>query len=168
MRSQHPGGSNAVQWKTFQSNLKRAKIEQSFGIHSIRHGYGTWLSKFIPHPNGFGLPIHMVSKAMGHANITSTQVYAQVDREVMLHKIQKANALMQQFGFDPEAFKILCSKSKASTSGGSMKFLSLPTQNLESIIGINPGDPSLWHTFCQHYQPLKSQIKCFIFEIVRC
>lgn len=67
------------------------------GAHSLRHTYGTYLLNYIPNPNGgYGYPIEIVSKYMGHASIASTEKYAVRDKEVLELQLQYANSLVFQ------------------------------------------------------------------------
>lgn len=68
---------NAVNSATslINKNLKfitsRAKVLKSISFHIIRH---TWATRTLR----FGVPIEIVSKILGHANIRETMIYAKI------------------------------------------------------------------------------------------
>lgn len=63
----------------------------SYGVHSLRHMYGSYLVNYFPAANGKrGLPMEIVQKLMGHASLKSTQRYAKHDTEVLAAELQAA------------------------------------------------------------------------------
>lgn len=68
---------NAINSATslINKNLKfitsRAKVLKSISFHIIRH---TWATRALR----FGVPIEIVSKILGHANIRETMIYAKI------------------------------------------------------------------------------------------
>lgn len=55
----------------FKQALKRAGINKDIGIHSLRHSYATHLLEA-------GTDIAFIQKLLGHANIKTTLLYAEV------------------------------------------------------------------------------------------
>ncbi|MDZ4824196.1 MAG: tyrosine-type recombinase/integrase [Flavobacteriales bacterium] len=55
----------------FEQAMKRASINKKVGIHGLRHSYATHLMEA-------GTDIGHIQKLLGHANITTTLIYAQV------------------------------------------------------------------------------------------
>jgi len=67
------GGQYSVRsaQNVFKAALKKANINKDAGIHSLRHSYATHLMEA-------GTDIGHIQKLLGHANITTTLIYAQV------------------------------------------------------------------------------------------
>jgi len=63
--------TRAIQ-KIFKKYARRAKLYANYSIHSLRHTYASLLLK-ASHNN-----LRLVQKQLGHARITTTQVYADV------------------------------------------------------------------------------------------
>ncbi len=57
--------------KNLKIITKRAKVEKSISFHISRH---TWATRALR----FGVPIEIVSKILGHANIRETMIYAKI------------------------------------------------------------------------------------------
>ncbi len=57
--------------KNLKFIMQRAKVEKSISFHISRH---TWATRALR----FGVPIEIVSKILGHANIRETMIYAKV------------------------------------------------------------------------------------------
>ena len=79
---------------TFKSYSKKAgtKLEKKYGLHSLRHMYGTYILNYMPIPGkGMGLPLAYVQKLLGHASPTSTQRYARRDVDILDGFIEHAN-----------------------------------------------------------------------------
>ena len=55
----------------FKAALKKANISKDKGIHSLRHSYATHLMES-------GTDVSHIQKLLGHANITTTLIYAKV------------------------------------------------------------------------------------------
>ncbi|TKB46502.1 integrase [Ferrimonas sediminicola] len=82
--------------KTFKSAATRAGMDDLFGIspHSLRHMYGVYVLNYLPPmKDGYrpGMPMSIVKVLMGHANITSTEVYAKHDEDMLEADILYAN-----------------------------------------------------------------------------
>lgn len=55
----------------FKNALNRAKIYRNVGIHSLRHSFATHLLEA-------GVDIVLIQKLMGHKNVKTTEIYAQI------------------------------------------------------------------------------------------
>lgn len=67
------------------------------GVHSLRHMYGTYLVNYFPKSDGgYGLPIAIVQKIMGHSTMDATQKYARHDKDLMAVELEYANSLIYQ------------------------------------------------------------------------
>ena len=66
--------------KIFKRNAKRARIDEHYSIHSVRHTYACFLLK------ASNWNLRLVQKQLGHSKITTTQVYA----DVMAPQMEKA------------------------------------------------------------------------------
>ena len=67
-------GIRALQ-KAFKSSCKKAgllEIKPSLHFHSLRHGFGSQMAKK-------GVPIHHIRTLMGHSNISTTNVYLELN-----------------------------------------------------------------------------------------
>lgn len=83
--------------KQFKAAAKKSGIVDTTCIspHSLRHTYGTYTLNYLPIPNGeFGLPIQYVRILMGHESLSSTEVYAKEDEDILKEQIQYANELL--------------------------------------------------------------------------
>ncbi len=71
--SSNRGGklTTAALQKVFRKSLKKAKITKPATFHSLRHSFATHLLEN-------GVDIRYVQKLLGHKNIRTTQIYAQV------------------------------------------------------------------------------------------
>lgn len=58
--------------KKFKEALRKTEIKQNYCFHSLRHGFASHLAQQ-------GVPIVTVSKLLGHSNISTTMIYAQVN-----------------------------------------------------------------------------------------
>ena len=82
IRSRDTGGhmtKRALQW-SFKTCARRAGLSRRYSIHCLRHTYACFLLK------ASNWSLRLVQKQLGHARITTTQVYA----DVMLPEIQAA------------------------------------------------------------------------------
>lgn len=61
------------------------------GLHSLRHMYGRYTLNYFPTENGFGLPLAYVKILMGHSSISSTEIYAIHDEDLLTAYIELAN-----------------------------------------------------------------------------
>jgi integrase/recombinase XerD len=83
--------------KQFKAAAKKSGIMDTTCIspHSLRHTYGTYALNYLPLPHGeFGLPIQYVRILMGHESLSSTEVYAKEDEDILKEQIQYANELL--------------------------------------------------------------------------
>lgn len=83
--------------KQFKAAARKSGIADTTCIspHSLRHTYGTYTLNYLPTPDGdFGLPIQYVRILMGHESLSSTEVYAKEDEDILKEQIQYANELL--------------------------------------------------------------------------
>lgn len=60
----------------FKQAMRKAKINKTIGIHSLRHSYATHLMEY-------GTDIQFIQKLLGHKDIKTTQIYTHVgDRQL--------------------------------------------------------------------------------------
>ena len=71
--------TRAIQ-KAFKRCAKKAKLPSHYSIHCLRHSYACFLYK------ASGWNLRLVQKQLGHAKISTTQIYA----DVMMSEIKKA------------------------------------------------------------------------------
>ena len=64
-------------WKLVKKYVKRAGIIRTVTPHTFRHSFAT-------HMIEGGADLRVVQELLGHASITTTQIYTQVDREYLL------------------------------------------------------------------------------------
>lgn len=64
--------SRSAMQKVFKKKAKAAGLPERYSIHSLRHTYATRLLK------SSGNNLRLVQKQLGHASVTTTQVYADV------------------------------------------------------------------------------------------
>ena len=58
--------------KNFKATLRKTEIKKNYCFHSLRHGFASHLAQQ-------GVPLVTVSKLLGHSNISTTMIYAQVN-----------------------------------------------------------------------------------------
>ena len=79
-----------IKYPTYQSCLKalrlRAGISFPFTSHCLRHTFGTMSLSA-------GIPIESIAKMMGHASISSTQIYAQVTDNKISEDMDNASSI---------------------------------------------------------------------------
>jgi site-specific recombinase XerD len=69
--------------KAFKRCIKGAGISSHFGIHCLRHTYGTHLYK------ASGYNLRLVQEQLGHASIRTTQVYASLFNEDVMRAVER-------------------------------------------------------------------------------
>lgn len=79
--SQPAGRGQAFSAARSKLSLPKGK---AYGVHSLRHMYGTYLVNYFPNSSGgHGLPMEIVQKLMGHRSISITQKYAKHDAQLI-------------------------------------------------------------------------------------
>ena len=68
----------------FSQWVRAAGIQRHYTIHSLRHAFATRLYEQTH-------DIRLVQRALGHAHITTTEVYAQVANDSMRDAVQSLN-----------------------------------------------------------------------------
>ena len=71
-------------WLILKGYAQEAGISGRVTPHTLRHSFATHMLRG-------GMDIHKVQELLGHANISTTQVYTQVDREHIREAYEKAH-----------------------------------------------------------------------------
>ena len=72
--------------KNFKSYIIKAKINNKLNFHSLRHTNASWLVQS-------GVSIYVVSKLLGHSNISTTEIYAHLRREDLRNAVNQLESL---------------------------------------------------------------------------
>jgi integrase len=109
--------SDTARKKSFKKTVRRASVEGPPGCpdyvwtpHSLRHLYGVYMLNYIPVPGGFGLKASEVQMLMGHKDINSTLIYARHNTLMLRAKLEAADRLIFDGGFDVNTFPELIAK----------------------------------------------------------
>ncbi|WP_081990982.1 tyrosine-type recombinase/integrase [Pseudoalteromonas piratica] len=96
--------------KTFKKYLRA--VDQSLGkhnLHGFRHLYGFYVYNYLPIVNSKGeatgeqgMPLGFVKILMGHAQISSTEVYAREDIDLIEFVIASSNSYIRKKGITPK------------------------------------------------------------------
>lgn len=73
--------------------LKRARLTD-LRLHDLRRTYGTWLA-------AGGASLHMIGKALGHQNVSTTAIYARLSLDPLKAPIEAATAAMRAMNVTP-------------------------------------------------------------------
>ena len=68
--------------QNFKKYVYAAKIDSKLNFHSLRHTFASWLVQS-------GVSIYVVSKLLGHTNVTTTEVYSHLRSDDFKEAVQK-------------------------------------------------------------------------------
>lgn len=86
--------------RTFKSTQVRMNFDRVYGLHSLRHFFGTWMRNYAPNAGGFGYPLDTVRRAMGHKSSETTEGYTIPDKALELRRIAQFEKALIEHGFD--------------------------------------------------------------------
>ncbi len=101
--------SDTARNRSFKRAVSRARISprspgNDWGLHSLRHAYGTFMLNYLPHSGGYGLELKEVQRLMGHRSEQTTARYAKEDAMILEAKLEFADAALSN---DPAGLKSL-------------------------------------------------------------
>ena len=96
--------------KTFKKYLRSVRQDlDKHNLHGFRHLYGFYVYNYLPivdkngEPTGEqGLPLGFVKILMGHSQISSTELYAREDLDLIEFVISSTNSYVRQKGIAPK------------------------------------------------------------------
>lgn len=68
----------------FKKYVRKAKLRDELHFHSLRHSFASWLVQN-------GVSIFKVSKLLGHADVSTTQIYAHLNQEDLRDSVELLN-----------------------------------------------------------------------------
>ena len=71
----------------FKKCARKAKLPKEIHFHSLRHTAASWLIQQ-------GVPVTYVQRILGHANVSTTLIYAHQAEEHLKHAIQKIDSII--------------------------------------------------------------------------
>ncbi|WP_420598314.1 tyrosine-type recombinase/integrase [Neptuniibacter sp.] len=99
--------------------------ERKYGLHSLRHFYGTWVLNYLPVETlsgevQYGIDITTVRILMGHESLSSTEKYAVRDQNIIKAKIKEYNKRIKEHGFNPDNIRQSAIKAITSDISGDL------------------------------------------------
>ncbi|WP_158600946.1 tyrosine-type recombinase/integrase [Teichococcus wenyumeiae] len=87
--------SDTARDAAFKRAVRRAEVPPpehgAWGLHSLRHTYGVYLTNYLPIDGGYGLDLREVQRLMGHSDPATTEIYARRDGLVLEAKLAFAD-----------------------------------------------------------------------------
>jgi len=68
----------------FKHYVKKAKLNPLLHFHSLRHSFASWLVQS-------GVSIYLISKLLGHSNISTTEIYSHLRQDDLLDCVNSLN-----------------------------------------------------------------------------